>query len=215
MEKDKVVVEKDSITRCGWCGTFYSPQWLQPGFGPKYCSIECMNAARSSKSETEIFLAKGFIILSFASMLFCATLLLIAPAHFSPLYFEILAYGLISSVCCLCGGVGTRISNKMSQQYLYRKDMYRDSHHVLIECEFCSHLNPPDVLDCQHCDASLRDATLVQGEIPEWFRQDETLSRNRKKCTHCGAIYRYDRPREDGTVVCQNCGKPFRISNAS
>jgi DNA-directed RNA polymerase subunit RPC12/RpoP len=117
--------------------------------------------------------------------------------------------GVIFSVFCFCLGMGSSRMNKEALKYQYRKDMYRDSYQVLIECEFCSHLNPPDTLDCQHCDGPLSNSQTVQGEIPDWLKPETVRIQNRYKCTHCDAVYGYDSIKEDGSVICQNCRRSF------
>lgn len=211
MEKDKVIVEKDSIPHCGWCGTWYSPDWIQlvPD-GPRFCTNECMAASRVGMFQNDLIQSRGFLYCTFILAIICGTLLVAYPAA-APIWFGML----FVSICCFCTGAGISKTNKAAREYLYRKDMYRESHQVLLECVFCSHLNPPNILDCQHCDGSLRDSRTTQGEIPEWLMTEAILSQNREKCPHCDAVYGYDNTLEDGTVICQNCRQPFSVSTKS
>ncbi len=207
MKKDRVLVPKDSLTRCGWCGSYYSPDWIQiiPS-GPKYCSHECLAASRIRVLENDLIQSKASLWF-FASLFVIFTLLLVS----FPQALEVWLTGILASLLCFCMGFGLAKSNREARKYLYRKDMYCESYPILIECGFCSHLNPPDALDCQHCDASLRDSQSVEGQIPDWFGSEEL--KTQKKCPHCDAVYVYDFTEDKKTLLCQNCGKQFPISD--
>jgi hypothetical protein len=120
---------------------------------------------------------------------------------------------ILLSLACSCISYGYSKRNQEARKYLYRKDMYRESYPFLIECGFCSHLNPPDALDCQHCDASLRDSQSVEGQIPEWFGL--SIPKSQRECPHCGAVYVYELTAEKEMFLCQNCGKQFPHSTKS
>jgi hypothetical protein len=75
--------------------------------------------------------------------------------------------GILCTLLCFFMRFSLVQNKAYAREYLYRKDMYRESYPFLEECGFCSHLNPPDALDCQYCDASLADSRTVEGQIPE------------------------------------------------
>ena len=215
LENDKVITKKESIIRCDWCGTYYSPSWVQPHppDGRKFCSDECMSGSIAGTLDSEVIHSDAALIFcGILLTLICIAIIIIAGNAGIAIDIEPLFYLLILSLSCIFSGIGKRRSIKEGQKYLYRKDMYRDSYEILLECEFCSHLNPPDVLDCQHCNGSLRDARKKEGEIPEWLKEDITVRQSRRKCIHCEAVYTYRKFNEDGTVTCQNCGKQFPFS---
>jgi hypothetical protein len=205
LEDDKVITKKDSIVRCGWCGTYYLPEEMQPmPDGSRFCSIECMRASMSVRFKSDLIQSNVTIFCS-GSIMILSILLIAAIPSAIPIWFA----GLYFSFCCLFIATGMRRLNKEAREYYYRKDMHRDSFEVLLECDFCSHLNPPNALDCQHCDGSLKGSLKVEGEVPAWLKTEVLQSQNQKKCTHCGAIYGYVAPAEDGTLTCHNCGKKF------
>jgi hypothetical protein len=120
--------------------------------------------------------------------------------------------GIGSTLLCICMRYSLVQNKAYARKYLYRKDMYRESYPFLEECGFCSHLNPPDALDCQHCDASLRDSRSVEGQIPEWFSFVSKETKTHRKCPHCDAVYAYDLTEQKETLLCQNCSKQFPVS---
>lgn len=206
MKKDRVQFPIGTFTRCGWCGSYYSPAWIRiaPG-SPAYCSLECSDASKIGDHEGEITTTKAGICCS-ASFIVIFSLLLI----FAPQADLLWICGMFTAL----GWTGLRYAvlrrNQEARKYLYRKDMYRESYPFLIECGFCSHMNPPDALDCQHCDASLRDSQPGEGQIPEWF--GPRIPKGRRKCPHCGAVYVYELTAEKKMLLCHNCGKQFPSS---
>ncbi len=204
MGKDKILVSKDSLPRCGWCGTYYSPEWKQM-LGEKYCSNECF-AASTVETTDEIclilarsrvvrYLTGGFSILSL--------ILLFISRH--PFW----AFALFFGSMFFCCGVCSSTEEEAARKNVDRKDMYRDSQPMELECSFCSHINPPEVLDCGHCGASLKDSRSVSVTIPEWFQSGSDTPRGVCKCPHCSASYLYKLPEGEGVVNCHNCGKSF------
>jgi hypothetical protein len=198
VEKDKVILEKGSMPRCAWCGTFYSPAWVS-AYGELYCTTDCWSAAYVNSRKPLNAKTVVFITLVISLCLIVA----------NPLYWWFGVFFLVMSIGW------TRSDNrklKGYREYLYRKDLYSDTYPKLLVCDYCSHLNLPDVLNCQFCDASLRDSQMVEGEIPEWFiskPKTETASIPRR-CEHCGAVYVYEQSTDDGYYICQNCARRFK-----
>ena len=202
------------MPRCAWCGTFYSPEWFS-AYGKLYCTSECWSAAYVNSRQT----------LDPEKVVFFTLVISVSFIVVNPL-FCLLGLFFLS---LLLGALW--IDNRRFEsyrRYLYRKDLYRDTYPELAVCEYCSHLNPPDVLSCQFCDASLKDSEMVEGEIPEWFKSTSSTESAStapewvnpkpntgpksilRKCEHCGAVYSYAQKADDGLYICQNCGRPFK-----
>jgi len=208
MKEDRVQFRRGSFTRCGWCGSYYSPEWVRILPGKPYCSYECFAASQIGDSKGEITQTNAGICCS-ASFIVIFSIFLIFMTQTALVWISCI----LLSLACSCISYGYSKRNQEARKYLYRKDMYRESYPFLIECGFCSHLNPPDALDCQHCDASLRDSQSVEGQIPEWFGL--SIPKSQRECPHCGAVYVYELTAEKEMFLCQNCGKQFPHSTKS
>jgi len=204
MEKDKVIVDRTTIPRCKWCGTFYSPHWLHERIGNTvYCSKECYLAA-TWNPQFEGLLTREIFILQWITLIVWIAIMALLPFD-----LRIWFLGLLVILLILISSYDRKNRDKLGLKYQSRKDMYRHTNVTQLECPFCSHMNLPDILDCQHCGASLKDAKFIEGDVPTWFQED--ARHHLSMCPHCGASYVYRDTEGRGTVNCQNCLKPFSI----
>jgi len=111
------------------------------------------------------------------------------------------------SLFLLVIGIGFMVAGYEGNKYRDRKDKYRDV--TLLQCEYCNQVNPPSVVRCQYCGASLTKAPFRYETTPPWIRKDMYLGRF--KCPHCHSTYSYNvsKIEDDGMISCQNCGKSF------
>jgi predicted Zn finger-like uncharacterized protein len=202
-ESDRMLVEKGSIARCTWCGSPENDGWIFSISGEPFCSSECKRAAsiRTDGEQGAAFIAPGlfFFLLSvrLVDLLETTTMVLIP--------FLGLLCGLPIFVC----GSQTIFSTREAMKYYNRKNKYRDV--TLLQCEYSTQANPPNVVRCQYCGASLTKAPFKYETTPPWIRAQMHLGRF--KCPHCGATYSYDvaKLENDGIIKCQNCNRSFIV----
>lgn len=206
-DSDRLLLKKDNLARCAWCGTPESPQWVNSPKGEMFCSSECESAKYSSRSFDGGFLT---------AILGCIIILIpiisilrfpVPPGPNSSSAFGSVVVWIISGFLFLMTGIGGIIRGYEGQKYRDRKDKYRDV--TLLQCEYCTQTNPPNVLRCQYCGASLTKAPFRYETTPPWVRKQTPLGRFR--CPYCKATYSYDASKlvKDDTVKCQNCNRPF------
>jgi hypothetical protein len=202
---DRIIVAKDNLARCQWCGTPESPHWINSEKGNIYCTHECLLAAESSSNR-----GRGFVIFS-CGLILCLPfiLFLLLPPYFPGSSPELLIYGLIFVI----GGAATLVQGREGSKYKDRKDKYRGVSPVI--CQYCSHQNSPNLVRCQNCSAPLTGAPFSRETIPPWIKKRGPSGVF--KCPHCSAIYSYRLApiSQEGLVSCQNCTKPFRSSKSS
>jgi predicted Zn finger-like uncharacterized protein len=207
-DSDRLFVKKDNLARCAWCGTPESPKWVVNQKGEMFCSSECQSAKDSSRAIDIGFLTAfcgGIIIL------IPIIAILLSPVPYSqPItsnQFGSIAGWIISGFLFLIVGVAGMIAGYEGKKYRDRKGKYNDV--TLLQCEYCNQTNPPNMVRCQYCGASLTKAPFRYETTPPWIRKEMYLGRFR--CPHCSSTYSYDASKleNDGSVRCQNCGKPF------
>ncbi|MFW9961153.1 MAG: MJ0042-type zinc finger domain-containing protein [Candidatus Thorarchaeota archaeon] len=205
---DRLLVNKQNLARCAWCGTPESPKWMTSEKGEIFCSSECELAKHSSRSFNGGFLLAVssciIILIPIIAMLrFPVPSGQIIPSS----QFGSVAGWILSGFLLLITGIGAMIRGYEGQKYRDRKDKYRNV--TLLECEYCAQTNPPNVVRCQYCGASLTKAPFKYETTPPWIRQEMYLGRFR--CPHCSSTYSYNvsKIEKDGSIKCQNCGKPF------
>ncbi|TET11147.1 MAG: hypothetical protein E3J86_03670 [Candidatus Thorarchaeota archaeon] len=199
---DRIVVAKDNLARCQWCGTPESPHWINSEKGKIYCTHECKLAAESSSNR-----GKGFVSICCGLILcFPFLLFLLYPPYFIGAGLELVIYGPILVMI----GAFAIAQGREGSKYKDRKDKYRGVSPVI--CQYCSHQNSPNFVRCQNCSAPLTGASFSRETIPPWLKKRSP--RGVSKCPHCSALYSYRQSlvTEDGMVTCQNCMKPFRTS---
>ncbi|MHA1935809.1 MAG: hypothetical protein ACW97A_11045 [Candidatus Thorarchaeota archaeon] len=179
------------MARCKWCGTPHSPNWITNQKGDIYCSDGCQKGATVLQNKR----------VSFCLIVFGSLMMLIPN-------FELIIYGAIT----LLMGIGAFVSGMEGRKYQDRKDKYKDLQ--LLVCEYCTQVNPPNVLRCQNCGASIESAEFLGDILPDWFPPTGPFLGFRiVKCPKCAAVYSYDGTKVDdkGMIVCQNCAKSFRL----
>lgn len=184
-KSDRLLVRSDYLTRCGWCGTPYSPDWVGTQTGRLFCSSECQSAANAGKQQW----AGGFAIGIGAVMLIIPEPAVILGG----LWFLLMGF------CVLAQGIEGR-------SYRDRKDKYRNTQ--LLVCEYCNHINTPDVVVCDNCGASLIGSDFALDPWPEWFVPPPKLRRVRGPCRNCGEPFEYPILSADGKHRCPRCAKP-------
>ena len=128
------------LARCKWCGSYHSPSWKTAENGVLFCSEECQ-MAHNSKANTRMGI--------------CFTVLIpiislgIIQVGDRP---DFIIWGSIGFVF----GLYMLDRGRRGSQYKYRRDIYKETQPL--PCQHCTHINPPDVLLCQKCGASLRDS---------------------------------------------------------
>ncbi|MHA1634821.1 MAG: hypothetical protein ACTSW8_05785 [Candidatus Thorarchaeota archaeon] len=205
-EPDRIVVRKEKLVRCLWCGSPQSNDWVVSEKGEIFCTRECKLAANVRKTwQTSI------------AMLSCSVMIII-PITFilvfiniriAPMAFPILLYAFLMLFASIAGFVYSYEGRK----YQDRKGKYPGT--PPIECEYCRHSNPPSVTRCLNCDATLTRAPFVSEEIPPWIHKQKRVSG--VKCPHCNAVYAYlpSMISDEGNVACQNCNQQFSVSRKS
>jgi predicted Zn finger-like uncharacterized protein len=207
-DSDRLLVMKDNLARCALCGTPESPTWVLNEKGEMFCSSECQSAKSSSKT-----INRGFLSACFGGIIIFIPIIAIFvfPVPSSQILssgqFGSVAVWIIFGLLFLINGVGAMIGGYESKKYRDRKDKYHDA--TLLQCDYCTQTNPPNVMRCQYCGASLTKAPFKYETTPPWIRKQMHLGRF--KCPHCSATYSYDVAKldNDGTIKCQNCMKPF------
>jgi predicted Zn finger-like uncharacterized protein len=205
---DRLLVKKDNLARCAWCGTPESPKWVTTQKGEMFCSSECQLAKHSSRA-----IDGGFITACCGGIIMLIPIIAILrfPVPYgqpiSSNQFGTAAIWIVSGLLFFITGVGGMIAGAEGKKYRNRKDKYRDV--TLLQCEYCTQTNPPNVVRCQYCGASLTKAPFRYETTPPWIRNEMHLGRFR--CPHCSSTYSYNvsKIENDGSIKCQNCGKPF------
>jgi DNA-directed RNA polymerase subunit RPC12/RpoP len=202
-ESDRVVVRKDKLARCKWCGSPESNNWVTSQQGDIYCTAECMEAATMERKKA---IATAYIICSLAVIvlpfLFVGSIGLPVLGPFVELMFY--------AFCMVICGIALYFTANEGKKYQDRKGKYSGT--PPIECEYCKHPNPPSATRCLNCDASLAEAPFVSEAIPPWISKQKKVKG--VKCPMCGAIYSYspEQISDDGIVLCQNCNRQFTIT---
>ncbi|MFX1560421.1 MAG: hypothetical protein ACFFBL_07520 [Promethearchaeota archaeon] len=197
-KSDKLFVRSDYITRCRWCGTPYSPEWVSTQSGRIYCSTECQSAEQSGcgKVGGSCSIVIGLIIVMMA---FISALL--NPGVLNSVAFAVFTYAgffILSGFCILAQAIE-------GSTYKDRKDRYRDSQ--LMVCEYCNHIPPPGTVVCDNCGASLADADFSSDPWPEWFVPPKP-TKIFGPCRNCGRSFVYPVLSADGRDRCPKCGNP-------
>ncbi len=195
-KSDRILVESQYLARCKWCGTPNSPRWITLDGGIFYCSEECQRATTTTSTK---YLGIGMLVLGVSMLLVSFPLLVSGP--------WILIYGAMLTLMGFC----TYDRGKEGEQYLNRKDLYRDVQ--LLVCDYCSYVNPPSVLKCHNCGATIESADFAADSWPEWFSRTPVPYKG-IAYPNCSAIYTYDSSKKDdeGRVICQNCTEVFHVS---
>ncbi len=192
---EKLLVRADYITRCAWCGTPYSLNWVATESGRIYCSIECQSAEQSGSGR---WVGLCSIALGLILIIWVSVFSFFNPSIFSSSLFEGMFYGVVFLLLGFCTfSIATEGSN-----YKDRKDKYRNTQ--LLICEYCNHIPAPGVTVCDNCGASLADADFSSDSWPEWF----VLPKKIGPCTNCGKSFVYPVLSADGNNRCPRCGKP-------
>ncbi|MFW9767712.1 MAG: hypothetical protein ACFFF9_04110 [Candidatus Thorarchaeota archaeon] len=197
---DRIIVAKDNLARCQWCGTPESPYWTISRDEQLFCSRECELAASATTKRI------GGCVSTFCGSLFLIPLLyfmFVFPSNFLGATMVFLLLG----VPFLAIGIYEYTEGTEGLKYKDREDRYRGVSPIV--CTYCSHQNPPNVMACQNCGSTLAEAPFVKDSTPPWFIQGK--SRGVYRCPHCKAVYSYRQApiSKDGEVTCQNCLKPF------
>jgi hypothetical protein len=197
-KSDKLFVRADYITRCRWCGTPYSPDWVATQSGRIYCSIECQSAETSGCGKVG---GLCFIVLGLIMIMISIFTGLLNPGVPNAAVFEIVTYGvlLIVSGFCFFALAFEGATHKD------RKDKYKDTQ--LLVCAYCNHIITPGIMVCDNCGASLADADFTSDPWPEWFVPPMPKVKF-GPCRNCGKSFVYPVLSADGKDRCPRCGKP-------
>ena len=201
-EPDRIVVRKDTIARCTWCGSPESNKWISTPDEGIYCTTECLEAATMGKRKiaAEVSICCGVApILIFAIAIVTSNYTLAAGAS------ALFTVGFATLICGLVLYFGANEGKK----YQNRKGKY--SGISPIECEYCMHSNPPSATRCLNCDATLSRAPFLSDAVPPWIHKYKKTKGMR--CPHCNAIYSYTGSQisDDGYAACQNCNQQFFV----
>ncbi|MFW9975445.1 MAG: hypothetical protein ACFFDQ_09290 [Candidatus Thorarchaeota archaeon] len=193
----KILVESEYITRCNWCGTPYSPDWVSTQQGKIYCSIECQS---TDQKEGRIAVGVCFSVLGVVLLSISFYVGVVNPYTSTRYVIEFFMYGVLTLISGFC----LSALAMAGQSYEDRKDKYRDSQ--LLVCEYCNHICTPGVVDCDNCGASLVDAQYAGDSWPEWFVPPKP-KRKFGPCRYCGKSFNYPVSSADGNDRCPKCGK--------
>ena len=142
---EKIIVRKDTIVRCGWCGTPESTEWLAAESGEKYCSPGCLAAATESRTY------KSGIVSISCSLIIIIPLIVLSFVYpngtFSSVSMSVVIYAFI----LLLMGLGALMVSRDSRKYCFRKGMYGNISTSAFECQYCDYLNPPNVSQSAKC----------------------------------------------------------------
>ncbi len=202
-ESDRIIVRKDKLARCGWCGSPESNKWIPSEDGRLFCTEECMTAATMGrKKQSSVFYICCGSCLLFGPLFF---LLASGGAFIGPGIMEFLFYG----ISLLAIGIGIYFSANEGKKYQDRKDKYRGIPPLV--CDYCMHPNTPSATRCMNCDAPLSRAPFADDAFPPWIHKHAKISG--VKCPNCGAIYSYlpSMISDDNDVNCQNCNRQFHL----
>jgi len=202
-EPDRIVVSKDRLARCTWCGTLESNGWVFSEKGKIYCTTECMladNVGRTRISAIATLACSIVILLPY--LIFFA---LGSPGIGMEPTWEFIIFGIMFFIL----GIGGVLTMNEGKKYQDRKGKYNGT--PPLECEYCNHPNPPSATRCLNCDAALSRAPFVSESIPPWIYKQKRVKG--VKCPHCHAIYSYlpSMISDDRQVVCQNCNRQFSL----
>lgn len=186
-ESDMLFVRSEYLTRCEWCGTPYSLEWVGMQSGRMFCSSECHSAANAEGAQMlGVFVIVGGVLVSLVYIPFLT---------FYGLMFVLL-------------GIGFLVKAREGRSYADRKDKYRNTQ--LLVCEYCNHVNIPGVVECENCGASLVGSEFASDPWPEWFALPPKLRKKPGRCRNCGESYEYPILSADGKHRCPRCAKPVR-----
>jgi len=197
---DRIIVAKDRLARCQWCGSPESPIWTISRDEQLFCSRECELAASSTTKR-----------LGGIGTTCCGSLFLIPMIFF--MFFQpgnilgpIMLFVTLG-VPLLLMGLYSYFEGTEGQKYRDREGRYLGVSPIV--CTYCTHQNPPSVMACQNCGSTLAEAPFTQDSTPPWFLQGK--ARGIYRCPRCGAVYSYRQApiSTDGEVTCQNCLKSF------
>jgi hypothetical protein len=181
-KSDRLLVRSKYLTRCEWCGTIHSPEWIGTQTGKMFCSSECQSAANAGTWQ-----AIGICFAVFGIIMF--------------LLFDLRAvsYGIFSIIT----GFFFIARGIKGRSYKDRKGKYRNTQ--LLVCEYCNHINKSNVVVCQECGAPLTHAEFTSDSWPEWFGPPpETWTRDRI-CRNCGNFYEHPVLSAEGVYRCPKC----------
>jgi hypothetical protein len=115
-----------------------------------YCSRECKLADRSLSN----YAAGAFnAILGLVSILIAFTLVSSPSSRGEEII--LIPVGILMVFASIFG----IYEALQGRQYRNRKDKFRETQRL--DCQYCSHINPPDILKCQNCGASLSEAEFA------------------------------------------------------
>ncbi|RDE14582.1 MAG: hypothetical protein C4K48_05920 [Candidatus Thorarchaeota archaeon] len=201
---DRILVKKDNLARCAWCGTPESDEWITTERNEIFCSSECQAAMYSVGAVGST--GAGFACSCLGGIMLLA---LVFSASLNPgmsSMRNVAADLLVIGILFLLTGGLIMFGGNEGKNYQDRKDKYRNV--SLLVCEYCTQTNPPSVTRCTYCGASLTRAMFSYETTPPWIQKRRV---NRFRCPRCKAVYSYDPSslQRDGTVKCQNCDMPF------
>jgi uncharacterized paraquat-inducible protein A len=200
-ETDRLLLRSEYVTRCAWCGTPHSPQWVGKQYGGEvFCSSECQLAAASGDDR-----ALGAIILVICTVL--VLLPLSGVLSISGIMAPSATLSLVLGMMLLPAGICLFTKGMLGQKYVDRKNLYRNTQ--LLLCEYCNHINEPGVSACTNCGATLVDAQFVTDPWPKWFDPPPRVREKKRfgPCEHCGASFAFPVLSADGQDRCPRCGK--------
>jgi len=201
-ESERILVRKDTIARCSWCGSPESNKWVSGQNDEIYCTPECWQAASMGKRKIA---AGARICLALAMILFPTIAILTSNLSLAAAGMQ---FGLTGFLILLLG-LAMYLGANEGKKYQDRKGKY--SGISPIECEYCMHSNPPRATRCLNCDAPLTGAPFLSEAIPPWISKQSKVKGVR--CPFCNAIYSYlpSVISDDGQVNCQNCTRQFLV----
>lgn len=204
-DSDRILVKKDNLARCAWCGTPESDEWITTQRNEIFCSSECQSAKYAYIPDNR----DRLITYLFASLGVGTLLAPILYNYLNPSFYgdpKIIADMFAFGIMCLIVSAAPMLCIGEGAAYQDRKDKYRDI--SLLVCEYCTQTNPPNVTRCRYCGASLTKAPFSYVTTPPWIQKKRL---NRLRCPRCASVYSYNSSslRSDGTVKCQNCNEPF------
>ncbi|MGY5858625.1 MAG: hypothetical protein RTU63_04595 [Candidatus Thorarchaeota archaeon] len=201
--RDRIIVSKDKLAHCMWCGSPQSNEWVLTATGEIFCTNECALAANAGKLwDQSIAVVKCSMVL----LITCAVAVV-----FGFVWIGLLIPLLILLLCSSFIGFTQSYAGK---EYQDRKGKYAGF--PPLECEYCSHPNPPSVPRCLNCDATLANASFRPTSVPPWIIEERKRNLG-VICPLCNAVYSYlpAMISDEGQVNCQNCNRQFSVPIAS
>jgi predicted Zn finger-like uncharacterized protein len=216
-----IAVDPKKVSRCKWCGTTQSDNWIGGRYGGIYCSTQCSLAYSANRT----FLS----FLVFLVILFPIIFGTGYPIHIGSLLYGYALLAVLFSPLACFGGIGhyyrrhipedsrrddvpidIAMLKAMSSAVLCPRcdaniDVSKVGADRIYTCDYCGASGPIEIMNTSQ--SSSEPFSLVHNES-----DDSSKKTLRVKCPNCGAVYVYKKSSvSEGSLKCQNCDKTFKV----